>query len=382
MNFLLTTYIYPLAEPLQLSAYLNIHLDNPRTEDEISLVEGFLTRARDSGEDYALPTYSEENIVTVEDALFRLRDFIGDADDYFEQRFQAYSRDDGLRFIASIWVIARYDDKGATQELYEFHKEARARGELTFSILEEDDPIEKGRRSLESYGYLLSLLTNSEGDSYHGRGFIIANPKPTTVQNKSMWFSILIAGMVCPDGQDEPLRDDPLNWIFFPYARGEMEAKSRLLDDALESGLSDKLLYVGSLLRVAAEEARNDRIRLVVLTSILELLVTHSPDYNRFNVEESIGKQFRLKVGLLVYLNNRTQNINQIGKRLRVIYQQRSNIAHGNFDAIDRYVQSLSKKEGEEEYFDDLISDLYTYIRAVIEEYLRDRTLVEFLKAN
>jgi hypothetical protein len=44
-------------------------------------------------------------------------------------------------------------------------------------------------------------------------------------------------------------------------------------------------------------------------------------------------------------------------------------------------VKSLSTKEGEEEYFDDLISELYTYIRAVIEEYLKDRSLVEFLKA-
>jgi hypothetical protein len=131
MNFLLTSYIYPLAEPLSLSAHLNIHLDNPRNEDEISLVERFLTRARDSGEDYALPIHSDENIVTVEDTLFRLRDYIGHADEYFEQRFETYSRDDALKFIASIWVIARYDDEGATQELYEFHRAARARGEIT-----------------------------------------------------------------------------------------------------------------------------------------------------------------------------------------------------------------------------------------------------------
>lgn len=58
------------------------------------------------------------------------------------------------------------------------------------------------------------------------------------------------------------------------------------------------------------------------------------------------------------------------------------NIAHGNFGAVNKFVRNLSKKEGEEEYFDDLISDLYLYIRAILEEYLRDREFVEFLKDN
>ena len=81
-------------------------------------------------------------------------------------------------------------------------------------------------------------------------------------------------------------------------------------------------------------------------------------------------------------LNDRHRDINAIKKRLGIIYSQRSNIAHGNFQAVEKYKHSLSKKEGAEEYFDDLVIDLYVYIRAIIEEYLKDKMLVEFLKSG
>jgi len=117
-----------------------------------------------------------------------------------------------------------------------------------------------------------------------------------------------------------------------------------------------------------------------MLTSIIELLLTHNPDFNRFNIEDSISKQFQLKSAILIYMNDKSRNLNSVKNRLKVIYQQRSNIAHGNFGEIDKYISRFSKKEGEEEYFSDLVTDLYTYIRAILEEYLKDKTFVEFLK--
>jgi hypothetical protein len=232
MNFLITTYIYPLAETVQLSRHLGIYLDNPRTEDEISFIKDCLIRARESGEDYGLPDYSDENIVTVEDTMLRLRDFLGD-DQYFRQRFQAYSRDEVLKFAASMWVIARYDDEGETLRLYESWKQSRAKGQRTFFVLEEDHPIEIGRALLADYSYLLALLVNSERESYHGRGFIIADPEPTRVQSKSTWFSLLMLGMMCHDGMEKPFRDDELNWTFFPLVEREIKAKSKLLTKRL-----------------------------------------------------------------------------------------------------------------------------------------------------
>jgi hypothetical protein len=382
MNFVLTTYVYPLAQPVVLSNSLRIQLDNPRTKDEIDLVEAWLMRASDSGEDYAIPVYSEEDIITTESVLLRFRDSVGRKDPDILRRFRSFKREKILKFLASIWVVARYDDQGEAKRLSRFHKRMRAKGEPTFSILDEEHPIVKGQALVSDYAYLLSLLVNSEGDGYYGRGFIIDEPRPTRVQDKSMWFQLLLLSMVCRDYEgDETTMDESLSWVFFPYVREKLEQRARLLEEAFNSGSTDKLLYVGSLLRVSAE-AGNERVRLVLLTSILELLLTHSPDHSRFNVDESISKQFRLKAGLLVYLNDKTRNLDRIRERLKIIYNQRSNVAHGNFVAVNKYVSSLPKEEGQEEYFSDLITDLYLYVRAVIEEYLKDKQLVEYLKAN
>jgi hypothetical protein len=383
MNFVVTTYVYPLAQPIELSKSLKIQLDNPRTKDEIRFVEGQLKRAWESGEDYAFPIHSDEDIVTVENTLFRFHDAFSVSDSYVKKVFRRYKREQALKFLASIWIVARYDDEGESRRLGKFHARMRAKGELTFSLLDDDHPIVRGENIVCNYSYLLSLLVNSESDSYFGRGFTIADLEPTTKQDKSLGFQLLVMGMGSADALDGQIRSsDPLRWIFFPYARTEIKNKSILLEKSLSEGLADRFLYVGSMLRIASEGSRNPRIRLVILTSILELLLTRSPDSSRFNVEDSISKQFGLKVSLLVYLNDRNRNIKEIAKRLKVIYAQRSNVAHGNFQATSKYINSLSKTEGEEEYFDDLISDLYSYLRAVVEEYLKDKSLVEFLKTS
>src|SRR6185503_4441595 len=96
MNFVVTTYVYPLAQPIELSKSLRIQLDNPRTKDEIRFVEGQLTRAWESGEDYAFPIHSDEDIVTVENTLFRFRDAFSVRDSYVRKVFRGYRRKQAL----------------------------------------------------------------------------------------------------------------------------------------------------------------------------------------------------------------------------------------------------------------------------------------------
>jgi hypothetical protein len=381
MNFVITTYVYPLRQPVELSNLLRLKLDNPRTKDEIAHVESYLIRAADSGEDYAIPLSSDQEIGTVENILNGFRDYFGRQDPHVLTRFKSSKRKDALKFLASIWIVMRYDDDGEAKRLSSFHKRMRAKGRHTISLLEDDHPIVKGETLVCDYAYLLSLLIHTEGDSYYGRGFIIKDPKPTSVQNKSMWYQLLMLAFVSGDADERRVRDEPLRWVFLPYVRHVLEEQTRRLEQVFGTGSTDKLLYVGSLLRVAAE-ANNEKVRLLLLTSILELLLTHSPDHSRFKVDESISKQFRQKVGLLVYLNKKTRNLDKVNERLKVIYNQRSNVAHGNFVALNKYLASLSKVEGQEEYFDDLITDLYSYVRAVLEEYLKDKQFVEYLRAN
>lgn len=141
-------------------------------------------------------------------------------------------------------------------------------------------------------------------------------------------------------------------------------------------------MYVAGLLRTVDEDLSDEKFELVVLVSILELLLTHSPDNNRFNVEDSISKQFRLKVATLVYLSDRSGDLDQLKSRIKTIYNLRSSIAHGNFNEVTKYINRLSQEEVEEEYFSDLLTDSYEYIRIILFEFFKDPDFVTFLKDN
>jgi hypothetical protein len=66
---------------------------------------------------------------------------------------------------------------------------------------------------------------------------------------------------------------------------------------------------------------------------------------------------------------------------LKEIYSLRSSIAHGDFQAINKYIQN-AQKDDEKYPIIALIGELYTYLRAIIIEYLKDHTFVDFLKSS
>lgn len=378
MNFLMTFYIYPLSEEIVLSHHLSFNLDNPRTDEEISIVKDYLLKAYDSEGDEQIPIHSNEPIETLENILLDFQEEFSGSDEYIARFFHSYERDKIFEFIAKMWVIARFDDEGEIQLINEGLRQREAQGLSSVVWLDNDHPIVHNSERLVSYSYLLSLLTHSEGSDYFGRSFILDPHQITRFQPvKSLWIDFFMFATGVKGGRDVLAE---LEWIFLPFALDNLRENIGLLDKAFRDGLTEKLLYIGGILKIVSHDVRDVKVALVMLTSIIELLVTHSPNTNRFNVEDSISKQFQLKASILIYLNDKSKGINDIKRRLKTIYEQRSNVAHGNLGEIHRYVSKLSKKEGEEEYFEDLKSDLYKYIRAILEEYLKDRPFVDFLK--
>lgn len=380
MEFLITSYIYPLIEPIVLSRHLGFSLDNPRTELEVEVVKDYLLRAYESGYDYKLPIHSDEPIVTIEGILENFRNTFSSNDPIVAETFTRYNRDHVFDFLASIWVVARFEDEGLGEALRQDHRRMQDEGSLGFFMLEDDHPLVQRPKDLANYCFLLSLLSHTEYESYFGRTFL-ADPDPVDPRRPTerVWQEFMLFGMA---SRDYPDSHDELRWMFLPYAREDLCGVATRLDAAFGKGLTEKLLYVGGILKIVGHDTHDAKTRLMLLTSIIELLLTHNPDFSRFNVENSIGKQFQLKASILVYLNNKRRDINAVKNRLRTIYQQRSNIAHGNFQAVEKYIRSLSKKKGEEEYLDDLIVDLYSYVRAILEECLKDQVFVDFLKDN
>lgn len=385
MSFSLTSYIYPFEGELLLSDYLKISLDNPRTKEEVSIVEKYIKKSLLSSGTFP-PYYDDESenrdFVSLDSIINR---FIKNYSDetYIKNFFSKYSRDKVYEFIAKMWVIVRFDDEGSEEELKkDFESISPKDGYATLILLEDDHPLVRNENLLESYSYLLSLLVNTQGGEYMGNSFFIAKNDEIRegFPNKYIFnhFTMFAFGAYRRDQYDE----DESKWLLFPAIKNEILEVAKKLEVLFSSSEKEKIEYISSLLRTAGTEIDNEKHKLVVLVSIIEMLLTHNPNFSRFNVEDSINKQFQLKASIVVYKNNSSIDINALQKRLRLIYAQRSNVAHGNFKDLNKYINGLCKQEGKEEYFEDLISDLYIYIRAIIEEYIKDPVYINFLKSS
>jgi hypothetical protein len=382
-NFLLTEYFFPMSEPIILSDSLRFTFDNPRTEKEIAYAKKFITNQYDSGLIGVFPPHSKEDIITLELIVKSFRDAYSKENEYVRSFFKGYKRKNLFDYLAKMWCVVRFDDEGEVQRIEESYQEMREKGQKGFVLLNEGHPILEHSESLVNYSHLLSLLSHTEGKDYFGRNFIFDPDQldeKMLIQNFSLHLAMLYTAN--HDYQTRPGHQDNLSWIFsWLYGSKQILKNALLLEKALKDRQTDKLLYIGNLLGIA-NRTHDEKIKLLTLTSIIELLVTRNPDTSRFNVEDSINKQFQLKAGVLIYLNNKENDIDFLKKRLKTIYQQRSNVAHGNFGELEDYKRKLSKKEDEEEYFQDLAVDLYSYVRAIIEEYIKDPKFVEFIKAG
>ncbi len=376
MNFLLTNYIYPLRERFPLSANLQLYLDNPRTDREVLAVTEYIRQA------YKIESafqYSEE---AINQGLKQFLSEYSREDEYISDFYKTYGQREPYELLARMWIVARYNDEGLHETLRQEGKRLAEEGHVGFFMLEDDNPIIKNSRQLLEYSHLISLLIHTSGELYEGKTFILDGNEGWFQEIRPTHFACIAFFMFMAfTGSSEVARKDDQRWLFFPAVREELMRVGRLLDDAFSRNLEEKLLYIASLLKVAGSDIKDDKAKLVMLVSIIELLVTHNPDFSRFNVEDSINKQFQLKAATLIYLNDKSRNIDQIKRRLKQIYALRSAIAHGDFRSVTKYVEK-AKKKGEEYPISMMISELYDYLRAIIMEYLRDDKFVDFLKKS
>lgn len=135
-----------------------------------------------------------------------------------------------------------------------------------------------------------------------------------------------------------------------------------------------------------------DQMKIVTLVSIFELLITHKPDSNRYNIEESIRKMFSNRILTILYLNNKNIDVDTVKKELLTIYDLRSSIAHGNFNDIPSCLKKLKdcyiKIDGFE--FDDDYTESYLlsraeqglrgYLKIALNNYIDDEVLFDILK--
>jgi hypothetical protein len=375
MNFLLTNYIYPIREKILLSKSLGIYLDNPRTDKEIEAVTKYIYQAYSTESAFQ---FSEE---IISDGIEKFLGEYSKEDEYIDKFYTAHSQTKPYEILARMWIVARYDDEGQHDAITQEGERLKEEGQRGFFfMLEEDNPILKKSRELLDYCHLVSLLIHTAQDYYEGRSFILDTHEDWFQEIKpNHLLCVQVFMFMNFTAYRDVTEKDETRWLFLPAIREQLTGITKLIDEILNGNQKDKLLYIASLLKNAGYDIKEDKTKLVVLVSIIELLLTHNPDFNRFNVEDSINKQFQLKGATLIYLNDKSGDINQIKVRLKEIYGLRSSIAHGDFKAVTKYIEN-AKKKGEDFPISVIISELYIYLKAIITEYLRDNKFVDFLK--
>lgn len=133
-----------------------------------------------------------------------------------------------------------------------------------------------------------------------------------------------------------------------------------------------KICFMGELLEHIIKNDFSESLGLVSLVGILDGLLTHNPDPKRFHIEDSITKQFCLKGAIILHKENIGQDLASISAQLKILYNARSSIVHGNVKELIKIKSKESIKE--------LNQKAIHYVSIILQSYIDDPIFIESLK--
>jgi len=384
MFILLTNYVYPLKEKIVLSDSLGFYLDNPRTKDEINMVAESLSESHKYRG--LIPKMSvgeqQHNRSNIADLFKDIEEKCSIGDSYIPEFFELYDQSKPFEFLSHMCVIARYDLGQNTDEIIKEVKERNLYGDLGIYLLSDKYPELKNYQNLISYCFILAILMESNLSTYISpslnpsllRLSILANSSLMPLRPHQMdffWQSI-----------------DPVFYVptRFQIVKDELNNSSDELEQFFKTdeSLINKIIYIGDILS-AAYETSDMRVKILLLTGLVELLLARNPDTNKFNVEDSITKQFVLKSSIVINDEYDSWSITEIGKTLKQIYNIRSKIAHGDFEKLGQIISKMcTDLNADDEYiaYASIVNNLYAYIRAILKRYIHDKEYIDFIKKS
>lgn len=382
-NNILTHFFFPLNEPILLSEKLGLRLDNVHDPLELARLKSLFQISLDGPEELYRslggkmrpPLDAPKDIVSIKSGIEGFTRRFAD-NDRVSKSLNNIDLNDPWDFFSKTIVVLQISDHS------EIYQSLTTNDANYFFYQEDDDPYYE---NAVNYSYLISLILLSGEVEENGHTFLLPNmeflidyPEPNIRINSSVLHFCVI--------NHSPLKESLIkdNFKDFSYILPILTNEANNIETVLNKESSRKLLYIGGLLKVIHNNSSDTRQVFGTLVSILELLLTHSPDYNRFNIEDSINKQFRLKISIILYLRDKNTDLEFIKQDLKEIYNQRSNISHGNFIQFQKFL-AKSKLANNEEYplhFYHLLDRLYFYVSECLAHYVKDPIFVDFLKDN
>jgi hypothetical protein len=399
--FLLTSFIEPLKEPRWLSKELGFYFDNPKNENEIEMIAKFINANVYNSEIHSHFKFprtlheadGNEDILNLTEGVKSWHNFYKKSKETFVKPTEVK---DPIREIAKLWVICRFDDKGHVQEKNKQLEENEKTGSRWFRFYSQEESVFTQPKLLNEYVSILSFL-GSYVDSYpdNSKSSVIINShtndliSPSQI-NKKLINTFGFWAMRSYRPEDQEITHTLDYNRFMESIKGYIP----IMESAFRSKNKQLLLYI--FREFSYIDDVDERTKVVRLVGIIEMLLTHNPDFKRYNVEDSITKQFVLKLSIIIYAKNKKINLDNLKKRLKFIYSIRSMIAHGDYKNLNKEIEKEYKKNLEdcidqeedvafvsrETLFEDINNDLILYFHTLLETYLNEPEYILFLKDN
>lgn len=390
-NFIMTHSMYPLKERKKILD--NYYFDNPRTGYEIKAVAKVLRTANFIDSSPFPETYNQvgKDYISLE---WMLDEFF----DKYKLDKRSLLKDNGEEYknvyykMAKNWVILRYSVDALNEDVGE--QLVKTNDNINTQVLNYYDNDFDRYENAVKYINLLTFLT-FPNNTYKKHSFIIPecfdyfeiSRVDKTIKN--IIINLLVLGT--SKGEKDQLND--FRFCSFNNVYLQLKETEKLFDKFMQNTLIE---YIADNINNYISITDN-KMRIISLVSIFELLLTHNPNFNRYNVEDSIRKQFATKLTMILYLNDNTINYKEIEKYLLLVYDLRSAIAHGSFDKVEEITRKIDlwllknnseyKRYYEEkggfdldDTLEEIDESLKIYLRIVIKSYLKDKNLFEILK--
>ena len=377
--YLVTNHFYPLIEKEKTPFFGGIWFDNPSTKEEIRHVARLIKDAN-----FSTKRPFPEETFQVGEGFLTLR---GILDEFIENHVDDNRAIMGKPTkniyvdLAKLWVIIRFDESII---------------EMTDSIsqvdfnLKDNDVFRLESKTFQCYEFVKSRMAFLDfmiNDSILA-SVLFRDADEITSHSQSRLFPELIVRSHKNEKADENQRPStflPFNKVYKKYYNVISKINDRYRTQKFNF-ICNSLFTLSNIYFISYD------LYNLQLISIIEFLLTHKPDTNRYNVEDSITKQFAGKLNLVLYESLSVQHNDQIEKELKYAYSIRSDIAHGDYNDKTKQIALLAKFydlkvansstsiDLESETINRLNSNLESYVKIVLQLYLNDERKLEYLK--
>lgn len=386
-GYVMTMCMFPLLEKKEILK--GIYFDNPQNIDEIKQVAEILRKANYSYSPFP-ETYKQFGKEYISLEFMKDKYYERYKNDKDIQTRKSENKYKNVYYhLAKNWVIVRIDDDIKKEEVkIELAKISSAIDEKNYKVVDTYKNYEDAIKFLD-----LLIFISLENDSFLNHSFLI--PECFDIyslgyESKSLKNLIIDLLVIATSKSKEKENPNDFRYCRFDKVYEKLKLYENLVIDKLDNEL---IQYVADNLEIY-NQLYEDKMKIVSLVSMIELLIAHNPDSSRYNIEDSIRKQFSNKILVILHLNNMVDNPKELEKLLLLIYDLRSSIAHGSFNNINSICEKIYKWR---KLYDNDFTDyengwdefgilnyinilLRKYFRVILRHYLSDKTLFDILK--